>query len=729
MSRPHRQSSWLKNTGLVAGGVFTATAALTVSLTDSRIWSSMWPAGFHRLLIERLGGDPGMDVAGGSRTQLSGLLVLSWLMGLLVVLSLLSAVTASAGSMARRRWPSRTSDGGKPRSFVTGVSVSQVFGRAAVRISRVWLGALVWFLLWLLADLFPGSDVATFVYLTPPFWLAVLSAATLCAAEPPGAADLPVAGHPAEAISGRWPLACLTGLMTVWIAVSFWMNERLYAGLWIPHGDSGMYEEHLWNVWHGKGFRSYLDQGLFLGEHLQVIHLLLLPLHMLWPSHLLLELAESLALGVCVIPIYSIARRHSGSAVAAAWLGAAWLLFYPMHFLDIAIDLKTLRPGCYGLPFLLWGIDLGERHRLTAASLCLIIAASAQEDFALIIGPVGFVLWWQQRAMTEQDGQAKRTAGWALAVGVVSFVYVLAAVLLIIPAFRSGAAVHYSRYFGDLGSSPGDLVRTTLRDPLRVLGTVCTLRTVLYVLVFSVPVGFLVFRSPLRLMAGGLTFLMLSLIQLGNSAASGTDATQGASAFSELPPVPYHHFHAPLLPVLFWAAAAGLRPRTAGRVRSQLERRGLWPSFSSERAARFACYCALFTAFTNSMMPPGAAFWSADSRTSYWKLFVPGPRAVQFQKVLTQLPLSSRVASTDYVHTRLTHFERSYDYSNYLRAVNNYQPGVPPDTEFIVIDTQHPYSTIRSPDQVPELQQTPSDWELLPDQTEGYFILLKRRKN
>jgi hypothetical protein len=85
------------------------------------------------------------------------------------------------------------------------------------------------------------------------------------------------------------------------------------------------------------------------------------------------------------------------------------------------------------------------------------------------------------------------------------------------------------------------------------------------------------------------------------------------------------------------------------------------------------------------------------------------------------------VASTDYVHTRLTHFERSWDYSDYPRAVNNYQPGVPPDTDFIVIDTTHPYSTVRSPAEVRELREHPESWELLPDDTGGLFLILRRR--
>ena len=85
------------------------------------------------------------------------------------------------------------------------------------------------------------------------------------------------------------------------------------------------------------------------------------------------------------------------------------------------------------------------------------------------------------------------------------------------------------------------------------------------------------------------------------------------------------------------------------------------------------------------------------------------------------------MASTDYIHTRLTHCERSYDYSNYLRAVNNYQPGVPDDTDFIVIDTAHRYSEVKTAADIRELQEEPEQWELLPDETEGTFLILKWR--
>ena len=109
------------------------------------------------------------------------------------------------------------------------------------------------------------------------------------------------------------------------------------------------------------------------------------------------------------------------------------------------------------------------------------------------------------------------------------------------------------------------------------------------------------------------------------------------------------------------------------------------------------------------------------------KLWARDPRADQFEKVFAKIPRESRVASTDFVHPRFTHHERSYDYSKVLRRVANYEDRVPDDTDFIVIDARGPYSGIKSPDQVRERQTEPDRWKVLPDETDGYFIVLRRK--
>ncbi|MFM7058034.1 MAG: DUF2079 domain-containing protein [Planctomycetota bacterium] len=717
--------------------LLTAVAGITWSLllqtllSERQLSSQLWPDDIQASAVSLLGGSWTPSVLGARRLQLP---LTPILLRVFTVIGICLAASLLQNNLTRRRQPQPARS---PRLHLT-----------ASPLIPATCFSILWLLLWFIAPLLPSDPLTHLLIAAAPAALGIFialvtagcltffnRAATAADTELPSPPRYQNASRRRRLIQAT-PLLLLLAAALLWQNTSFWMNRQLYNGLLVPHGDSAMYEEHLWNVWHGKGFRSYLDQGLFLGEHIQVIHLLLLPLHLLWPHYLLLEWFSSACLAASIFPIYTITLRHTGCRHAAFWLGLAWLFFTPMHFLDIAIDLKTLRPSCYGLLALFLFIDQAERGHTLRALLCFLLALLTQEDFALITGSISAVLFLLQRTHAGAPG-LPRPRQFALALTIASIAWVLLAVLIVIPAFRGGEVVHYSRYFGDLGRSPSELLRTAFTEPARVAVVLFSSRTLLYLLLLTGPIGFLCWRSPLRLAAGLASFTMLSLIQLGS------DHTQSTPA--ELPPIPFHHFHAPLLPVIFWAAAAGLKSiqtsptqvsiacnarRSAGRIALRSALRSLWQPLllSPRHAARFACLCAAGTAITGSLMPCGTAFWSAESPFGWKKLYVPGPRAREFPKVLARIPTSARVASTDFVHTRFTHFNRSWDYSDYLRAVNHYRPGVPEDTDYIVIDTSHPYSTVRSPADVRELREQPERWELLPDDTGGLFLILRRRQ-
>ena len=705
-------------------------------LSDSQIARQIWPSDINAQVVDCLGGRISKDVLGRPVALLGTLNV--WL-------RLLAGTGIAALVVCGLQKPA---SGGRAKSVLTD---------ALRQTSAVLLvGAAIWGL----QLVGTGSEtVRRFVAGSMGQWLTMTVAGFLWVWIHAASCGMRERQFVSAGTSTRISITILILSIVSWVGMSYWMNACLYEQLLIPHGDSAMYEEHLWNVWHGKGFRSYLDQGLFLGEHIQVIHLLLLPLHMIWPSHLLLELAESIALGSCAIPIFLMTRRHTGSHWAGVCMGLAWLAFYPMHYLDIAIDQKSFRPIALGLPFLFWTIDLFERRRYRSATICLLLTLSAKEDYALIAFPLMAVLafeaFLQSRrseggresfskssqthvlpASLEKDsrpflcpGEQSTTFRWAVALALFSAIYLLAVVLVIIPAFRSGDHVHYSRYFGDLGNSPGDLAKTFLTHPANVFSQLLTAQTAVYLFLFLGPLAFWPIRKKRLLLAGGLTFSMLALLQFG------TDN-------NDLPPVPYHHFHAPLLPILFWAAIAAIG--TSGNRQSRgpdnkPERRGRinWlmrfvpRDVSATCTALLIMLCCIGTAVTGSLTPLGAAFWSTQSPFGRLTLYQPvsadqQQRARMASRVVEQIPLTAHVASTDFIHTRLTHCERSYDYSHYPRAVNSFQPGVPPDTNYIVIDTSHRYSDIHSAADVPELQGT-SDWELLPDTTDGYFLVLRRK--
>ncbi len=584
----------------------------------------------------------------------------------------------------------------------------------------------------------------------------------------------------------RFARRLVWGAFAVYSLVFFAMNWGLWFNLRVPHGDSAMYEEHLWNLTHGKGFRSYLDQGLFLGEHIQLIHLALLPLHLLWPSHLLLELCQSLGIAAVVFPLYSIAKRHTGQPRLAAGMAILALLAFPLHYLDISIDVKTFRPTAFGVAVVLAAIDAFEARRFRWMLAWVLIGLSVQEDFALVFGPLGLWMAWDG---WRKNDRSQKWLGLGLLIG--SAAYLLLVMKVLLPHFREGVTIHYASYFAKFGETPGQIVWTMLTQPGLVWRSLVTPTTATYALCLLVPFGLLPLLSPSRLLTAAPLFVLLCLNELAVN-----------------PPGPFHHFHAPILPLILWAAAAGLgnlgraklplsrepepEPEpasgratlssnavvaflTAGvtslatRFRPPLlrDRCGIhwecvaWERLpaclfagvdrleayptgqtsltdrlsgrclawlpSGEAVLAFAITCGVWTGLIFSNSPLSFKFWDSGQPEHWRSRYLPDERPAQFAKIADLIPVTAKVASTDFVHPRYTHFERSYDYSQYRRKVAGDRTGVPDDTDYIVIDTRHPYSWIHGPEDLPELLQEPDKWELLPDITEGYFLVLKRR--
>ena len=529
-------------------------------------------------------------------------------------------------------------------------------------------------------------------------------------------------GDPGRPGKANAPAILWVGVVA-YVVVFTTMNWQLYRGLLVPHGDSAMYEEHLWNVLHGKGFRSYLDQGLFLGEHIQVLHLAFLPFYVIWPSHLLLEFFESLALASGAFPVFWMARRWSGSSRSATCLAIAYLLYPPLQFLDIAIDLKTFRPICFGMTAMLFALDQLERGRIKSTVVLFVVALLAKEDFALILAPLGcwiaaqpFLKNVQSSAepggllpefLTSRKSAIKYGTGLAIA----SVGYLLLTTRVLIPWFRGGAEVHYARYFAKFGGSLSEIIVNMLTQPGLLIEELVTVASFGYLLALLLPLAFLPLLSGTRFCVA---VPILGLLCL-NEIVKGD-------------PQPHHHFHAPVIPVLFWSAAHSLRMfcgQTQGRFRF-LFSRFLSPNLNF--VPMFVLVLCGSIGAVVGMSPLSIKFWDSGSFFYWQKLYVPTERATRFATVLEQIPPDARVASTDFVHPRFTHHERSYDYSDYLRRVAGGEDKVPDDTDFIVIDTRHYYSDVRSPDDVRELKTEPEKWEHLPDRTGGFFIILKRRE-
>ena len=537
---------------------------------------------------------------------------------------------------------------------------------------------------------------------------------------------LALAGWLAALLANAWPLdstilpdsgsspARRTWLLALAAVVAYTLiataiNWARYHNLLVPHGDSAMYEEHLWNTWHGKGFRSYLDDGrLFLGEHPQVVHLLLSPLYWLWSSHLLLELCESAALAVGALAVLRMTRRETGSDHLALALAIAYLLAFPVHFLDIAIDGKTFRPISLGVPLLLWAIERWESGNRRSALVLLLLTLTAKEDYCLVVAPLG--AWW---AWTARSSQQPGNRNWGILIAAATTTWLLLVLLLVIPAFR-GDEPHYARYFGELGGTPGEILQAAVTRPGLLLSKWFSPRAVFYALALLLPVGFLPLMARGRLAVGLPIFAMLCLLEFSTGQASGQAV------------VPFHHFHAPLVPVLYWAAASGLGELARHHSQTQT------PGRAATRGGYLALAAAACSGLFFSAGPLGIAFWDPHSEHHGTTLMSTGRRAAMFEQVEQLIPTSARVFSTDFIHPRFTHHARSYDYSDYQRTSDRELTRPAPGQDYyIVIDTRHPYSKLKTVDEVHELKAFPGEWDthrlITDDDGTLYYIVLKRK--
>jgi uncharacterized membrane protein len=708
---------------VVLAGALAMAFHLRSVLGDSAAGTTIVSAQLWRKIVLELGGQivtevnhPGADVPIGHLLAASiGLALVAWLAG-------------AAGIAPRRQ--------------VSYAAALSDWGRSGW---LWWIAAFGWELIGIAVDLLGAESLAALWRAALPFFHSTIWAGWLTTffvlSRPPEVATVPTK------YDCRIPASVWFALGTYFVCFAA-MNCLLYEALLLPHGDSAMYEEHLWNLLHGKGFRSYLDQGrLFLGEHIQVIHLAVIPLYVLWPSHLLLELCQSAWLAAGAIPAYRIALRHSGSARGAALVAIAYLLYFPMQSLDIAVTFKTFRPNSFEIPFLLFALDALEQGRTRTLLVWLGLTLLCQEDAATVIAPLGiWIACRQPRMAGTTDRAARRSLVWlGSGLAVFGIVYVALVVKVVLPWFRGGADVHFAQYFDEFGGDSNSIVSSLRDHPGLFLAKICDAPSWAFGLGLLAPLGFLPLLSPGRLAVAAPLFGVLCLSSMTNS--------------------PVHHFHAPLVPILIWATAAGIpqvdwavQRFTAWKNRRQESedpdackripperfvangrslpgitpipiQRGVAPYGPTRdpHAARIALpasiWCVLCTLFSGaclSLSPLGIGFWDPYS-SRYWKdHYVPGERARRFPAALALVPQDSRVASTDYIHPRFTHHARSYDYSHY-------RPEVPDDADYIVIDTRHPYSQIKRPEEVPEYRDHPEFWELLEDHTGGYFIVLRRK--
>jgi uncharacterized membrane protein len=250
--------------------------------------------------------------------------------------------------------------------------------------------------------------------------------------------------------------------------------------------DLGNMVQVVWSTAHGDPLRmtdTGGEQISRLGAHSDVLLAAFAPLWLVWPDPSLLLVSQAVLVGLGALPVFWLAHKHLGSPRAALGFALAYLLYPPVQWL-VLDDFHAVALACPFLLFAFWYLD---EDRLAAFGAFAVLAALTKEEVGFVVAGLG--LWYALARGQRRTGLLIAAAG-----GTAS----LLAILAVLPAFGEGESDFYRRY-GEVGGSPGGIVRTALTDPIHVLAVAFDGTGVGYLARIAAPFA-LAFLAPLTLL-------------------------------------------------------------------------------------------------------------------------------------------------------------------------------------------------------------------------------------
>ncbi len=240
--------------------------------------------------------------------------------------------------------------------------------------------------------------------------------------------------------------------------------------------DLAGYSQTLWLLAQGNVPRASLfgtDVHLLELRWSFILYPLALGATVVSPPRILI-VAQSLALGLAVIPLWNLARRRAKLRIGAA---TALCTAYAVHPATHRIGVEDFHPVALAVPAIVAAAYFGATKKWVWYWLCVIFALLCRADLGLAIGFWGFVL----------VGDGERRAGlWTMATG---FVWALGLLLVAQPIIAQPGGPDARN--GYAGQTLGDVTLASLRDPVEALQTLFTQDNLLLVIGLLTPVIFL----------------------------------------------------------------------------------------------------------------------------------------------------------------------------------------------------------------------------------------------
>ncbi|KPJ85075.1 hypothetical protein AMJ57_04380 [Parcubacteria bacterium SG8_24] len=329
----------------------------------------------------------------------------------------------------------------------------------------------------------------------------------------------------------RWLLlVMMVGFVLLFTGLSWWKYAIFaYEGL-----DLAIFNQVFWNTLNGHFFEQSIHPHLSLGDHAGLIIPVLLPFYGLWPGPRILLLLQALALALPAWPLFLIAKRriagHMNSpglflGLTPLILAASWLIYPAVH--NVAMFEFHLLP--FALLPLFFALLAYEQGRKSRFLLFAAIALLVREDVGLVVAAIGLLAWMERRTLWWRLVPAVLGLGW------------FAAALRLISHFAPEGGYKFLVYYSWLGETPAEIALSPFLKPLTIIRHLLTVPNLEMILGFGLPLLFLPYLKPKRLV---LLIGPLAQILLG--------APGGGALILET------HYATLFLPAIFFAASEAI---------------------------------------------------------------------------------------------------------------------------------------------------------------------------
>jgi uncharacterized membrane protein len=262
--------------------------------------------------------------------------------------------------------------------------------------------------------------------------------------------------------------------------------------------DLGIWDQMTWNTMHGRPFwftqHGNITNGL--GNHVELVLLLLFPLYGLYNGPETMLVFQPLLVSLGALPIYWLARDRLNSHGAGLVFASVYLL-YPALGAAVSFDVHSLTVAVPFLTYALWSMYT-NRWRLFA--VMAILAMSCKEDIPLLVFMMGLYILI-----------VKRKPRVGLITMTVSLVWFVIAVYVIIPAFYPGGSNEYIYRYRDWGDSMSQIMFNIMTNPWRVFSVITAGDKLFYWVRFTMPVFFTALLDPLTVILATPTLLSNTL--------------------------------------------------------------------------------------------------------------------------------------------------------------------------------------------------------------------------